>query len=66
MCASLHITGAVSTKLPGDGNVDLSEEEMEQSVFGQESTLITINDRNRNLMRFMQVSYLVWRCAAYF
>lgn len=38
---NLHIsaTGSVSTKQPGDGDVDLSEEEMEQSVFGQESTL---------------------------
>lgn len=38
--APLHVPGSDSTNLPGDGDVDLSEEEMEQSVFGQESSLI--------------------------
>lgn len=45
---SLHVTGSVSTKLPADGDVDLSEEEMEQSVFGQESSLVPTTTINHN------------------
>lgn len=34
------VTDAVPRGVPGGGALDLCEEEMEQSVFGQESTLI--------------------------
>lgn len=48
--APLPVTGSVPRRLPRDGAIDLCEEEMEQSVFGQEST----NDQAINPLHFIQ------------